>query len=138
MLRSLSDYEITQALETERLSFLDGGLFSNLPVSELPRRDGIPTVTIPLISNRFLAKKSKPNRIMELAGHVGTLVHAVRRLHDREGVQRTRPRMLKVDTGDANWLNFLMTNEEKTELYRAGYARGRDMIVEGRWDELED
>jgi len=158
--RVTPDRLVEDYLDLDELSFLDGGLFSNLPTDAFHRcMKDIPTISVPLVSDsklRITRKKS----LKGLGEDVMAVASAVRLQRDRDAINRrnrdanswntqqdkhskgrtedtVRPRqafpvhITKIDTAGANWLNFVMSDDEKSELFEAGLKRARDFILNG-------
>ncbi len=142
--------------ELEELMFLDGGMMSNLPSDSF--RDlmpDVPTVVVPLVHGGTPRNITRRNRLADLGLDAAACATAVRLQRDREtwaqntalraafdkaedaapGVlARTRPRrrypvaIAPIDTGDANWLNFVMSAREKADLFETGLIRAHDLL----------
>ena len=142
--------------DLKELIFLDGGMISNLPSDSF--RDlmpEVPTVVVPLVSGGPARVITRRNRLRDLATDAGACVTAIRLQRDRETwalnivlrelfnkrevaapnvVSKTRlarhypVAIAPIDTGKANWLNFVMSGQEKAELFEAGLTRARDLL----------
>lgn len=140
----------------DELVFLDGGMISNLPNDSF--RDimpEVPTVVVPLVKGGSAKPITRRNRLKDLATDVGACVSAIRLQRDRETwAQNSALRMLfdekernandvmsgarlartypvaiaPIETGDANWLNFVMSAQDKAALFEAGLRRARELL----------
>ncbi|MEM9044977.1 MAG: patatin-like phospholipase family protein [Pseudomonadota bacterium] len=150
-------------LQRERITFLDGGLLSNLPSDAFRNMmPEVPTVVVPLVSGGEPERLPKANSTAGLLGDVGACATAVRLQRDREMVldmgrerrdfkqrvgtnnragrdagqfmgdnvvRRKFPTALApIDTGDINWLNFVMSDGEKSQLFTAGLTRAQAFL----------
>jgi len=136
----------------EELAFLDGGLFSNLPTDAFHKTmKDLPTISVPLVSDTG-ARITRKRSLKKLGEDVLAVASALRLQRDRDAIIRRRKdeetwivkqgpsvdesafrqafpvQILKVDTGNANWLNFVMSDDEKAQLFEAGMKRAHDFI----------
>ena len=158
--RVTPDRLVADYLDLDELAFLDGGLFSNLPTDAFHGcMKDIPTISVPLVSDsksRITRRKS----LNGLGEDVMAVASAVRLQRDRDAINRrnkdadswntqqdrlskrrsddtAKPRqafpvhITKIDTAGANWLNFVMSDDEKSELFEAGLKRAHDFILSG-------
>ncbi len=142
--------------DLSELMFLDGGMMSNLPSDSF--RDlmpDMPTIVVPLVSGGASPAITRRRRFADLAADAGACGSAVRLQRDRETwaqnsmlravfdqaeqnapdvVAGRRPRrrypvaIAPIDTDDANWLNFVMTAQEKAQLFESGLKRAHDFL----------
>jgi len=136
----------------EELAFLDGGLFSNLPTDAFHKTmKDLPTISVPLVSDTG-ARITRKRSLKKLGEDVLAVASALRLQRDRDAIIRRRKdeetwivkqgpsvdesafrqafpvQILKIDTGNANWLNFVMSDDEKAQLFEAGMKRAHDFI----------
>ncbi|MBE1710659.1 MULTISPECIES: patatin-like phospholipase family protein [Mesorhizobium] len=137
----------------DEVAFLDGGIFSNLPVDAfstiLPE---VPTVAVPLMSASPAKPYRRRARLSSLAGDVGTVAFMVRNQRDRDAIEMLRRseqrfknrkqggvnagaepptfpfRLSPIDVKDANWLNFVMDEKDMMDLFLIGLRRARDFL----------
>lgn len=153
----LVSFQQAQAFEELReLVFLDGGMLSNLPSDSF--RDvmpEVPTIVVPLVKGGTPKEITRRNRLVDLATDAGACVTAVRLQRDRETwAQNTTLRKVfddkesnapevtskarmprqypvaiaPIDTGNANWLNFVMSGEDKASLFKTGLTRAEALL----------
>ncbi len=136
----VSDRDAWEMEELRRLTFLDGGLFSNLPTDEIVESmpEEIATISVPLVSSKSTISITNRNSVRALISDSAAVLNAVRLQRDRDAHRRMtknpqheNKKLIKIDTGLANWLNFTMSDTEKEELYLAGLKRARDFILTG-------
>ena len=135
----LSDKAAGEMADLQQLIFLDGGLFSNLPTDEAVKgmSPQIASISVPLVHDEASVSFQNRASIRALATDASVLANAVRLQRDRDAhstLIRDQPdnrRVVKIDTGRANWLNFTMSKAEKEDLYVAGLVRVRDFLNKG-------
>ncbi|MCA0905465.1 patatin-like phospholipase family protein [Ruegeria marisrubri] len=150
-----SEDQIQRFKELEKFVFLDGGLTSNLPSDSFRKlMPDVPTVVVPLVSSGEKQNVSQRRRLSDLVGDAIACATAVRLQRDREiWIQNAALRaqfenrqdpkvdadfamrkypvgIAPIDPGKANWLNFVMSGPEKTELYLAGLKRAEAFLKE--------
>ena len=142
--------------DLDELVFLDGGLVSNLPSDSFRQvmRD-VPTIVVPLYGDQKNPSVTGRRAYSDLVSDALSCISAVRLQRDREvwqqnielgreferqeelrvsqhgGVARIYPtRMAEVNTADKDWLNFVMTEHDKTELFQTGLNAAEAFLKE--------
>lgn len=128
------DDDLYSARELEKIYFVDGGVFSNLPLYAFEGfRDGLPTLGISLIfssgADLWPRNPKRPSRF--IADTVGVLA-AMHKQRDRDAFislnravaygASQRVFLASVDTGDVSWLDFMMSPSDIAHLYHRGLA----------------
>ena len=140
--------------DLDELVFLDGGLVSNLPSDSFRdvMRD-VPTIVVPLYGDQKNPAVTGRRAYRDLLGDALSCISAIRLQRDREvwqqnkdlgvefnrleelrverygGVARVYPtRMAEVNTADKDWLNFVMTEHDKTELFQSGLNAAEEFL----------
>jgi NTE family protein len=142
--------------DLEEIGFLDGGLFSNLPTDAFQKTlPEFPTVAVPLVQNGTAGPLTRYNSFKGLLKDAAACASVIRLQRDRDAIIRRKrdedafnefvlsnenkttyfPRsfpfkITEIDTGEANWLNFVMSSEEKSELFDIGLKRAEKFIME--------
>jgi NTE family protein len=133
----ISEEEVRGGESLRSLALVDGGLLSNFPVdafhAESPSTatDGssraitlsLPTIGISL-TNQSIVSEWRPGGLAGLLGMTAAMVGAARRVRDREARARARrrgDRLVFVDTGEHNWLDFTLTAAAQRDLFDRGY-----------------
>ena len=154
----LSADQEKQFSELEDLVFLDGGMMSNLPSDSF--RDvmpEVPTIVVPLVGGGAKKEMTRRRKMSDLGSDIAACASAVRLQRDREiwaqnaslrsafdhaeqtsqAVKRKKRTARRypvatapIDVGDANWLNFVMSEAEKASLFEAGLSRARDLLLD--------
>ena len=142
--------------DLDELVFLDGGLVSNLPSDSFREvmRD-VPTIVVPLYGDQKNPAVTGRRAYRDLLGDALSCISAIRLQRDREvwqqnkdlgveferleevrverhgGVARVYPtRMAEVNTADKDWLNFVMTDNDKAELFQSGLDAAQEFLEE--------
>lgn len=138
------------------LAFLDGGMMSNLPNDSFRElMPQVPTIVVPLVNGGRPRLVTRRRKFADLAKDAGACAQAVRLQRDRETWAQNRSlktafdhaeraattgqnpnrharrypvEIAPIDTGDANWLNFVMSSSEKAELFQAGLLRAHAFL----------
>lgn len=140
----------------EELVFLDGGMMSNLPSDSFRElMPEVPTIVVPLVHGTAAPEITRRRNFTDLGSDVGAVVSAIRLQRDRETwaqnapmraafdqAERSAPdvkskkrpprrypvEIAPIDTGEANWLNFVMSATEKAALFEAGLLRAQTFL----------
>ncbi|WP_181176187.1 patatin-like phospholipase family protein [Mesorhizobium sp. B2-3-4] len=133
------------------VAFLDGGIFSNLPVDAFSAiLPDVPTIAVPLMNATPTKPYRRRARLSSLAGDVGTVAFMVRDQRDRDAIDvldrrrqvferrqiqagATMPakfpfRLAAINVQDADWLNFAMGEKDQRDLFVMGLERARDFL----------
>ncbi|BCG79214.1 patatin-like phospholipase family protein [Mesorhizobium sp. 113-3-3] len=133
------------------VAFLDGGIFSNLPVDAFSTiLPDVPTIAIPLMSAGPTKPYRRRARLSSLAEDIGTVGFMVRDQRDRDAIAALERRekvfkrrqigagstmparfpfhLAAIDVKDANWLNFSMDEKEIMDLFMAGLMRAHKFL----------
>lgn len=139
--------------ELDEVAFLDGGLFSNLPVDAFEfLMPSVPTVAVPLVNPVEARPFRRRTRISSLLDDIGATAFMIRNQRDRDALDALKAkkdrfddlrqrnnltwppmfpfRVAEIDTGDANWLNFVMDEAEMNKLFLTGLKRARRFLSE--------
>lgn len=142
--------------ELKELLFLDGGMMSNLPSDSFREMmPDVPTIVVPLVNGKAAPEIARRRKFSDLATDIGACISAVRLQRDRETWAQNGPlrtafdraensapdvrsgqrvarrypvEIAPIDTGDANWLNFVMSATEKADLFHAGLLRAQALL----------
>lgn len=135
--------------DIETLTFIDGGVFSNLPLDAFETvMPDLPTILVPVGGPPKPKPFRRSTRASALIGDAGDLVQAMRFQRDVDSYRRLRAREKQfkraapqgtlprsyniaeapINTGDANWLNFVMSETDKRNLFREGVRTARHFL----------
>ena len=138
----------------DQVAFLDGGIFSNLPVDAFRvAMPDVPTIAVPLMSTTLAKPYQRRARLKSFATDVGTVLFMVRNQRDRDAIDQLRQaskrfearlrlpetdkkalppsypfRLATINVGSANWLNFVMEETEMMDLFLTGMRRAKGFI----------
>lgn len=132
----------------DEIGFLDGGIFSNLPVDAFRRElPNVPTIAVPLTSSGKMETYRRRAGLGNLASEAGMVFFMIRNQRDRDAIEqldrlresfkrrKKQPdqsgdlppsypfRLATIDVGTTNWLNFVMDDHEMRELFMMGLNR---------------
>jgi len=115
--------------------FVDGGMLSNFPINVFHRTDG-QKPTRPTFGVRLSAFRNEENQTDSLLPFAGAMINTMRHIHDFEFLLQNRDFKKLICRLDAdqkyNWLNFNLSEEEKTGLFKLGCLRAIDWL-ETNW-----
>jgi NTE family protein len=150
--RNLADRNKRHELSgIDEVAFLDGGMFSNLPVDAFSTIfPDVPTIAVPLMSAAPAKPYRRRARLSSLAEDIGTVGFMVRDQRDRDAiaalerraqvfkrrqvkagstVPATFPfRLAAINVKDANWLNFSMDEKDMMDLFKIGLRRACNFL----------
>ena len=117
----------------DRITFADGGLLSNFPISlfHQPRVPRAPTFGARLGSNSRVV-----NEIDSLGGYVGNLFSSLQHNNDYDFIYKHpdyRHLITYIPTEGHNWLNFFMSDEEKLILFKKGMTAAHAFLEKFDW-----
>jgi NTE family protein len=133
-----SEVDREQLRSLDAIHFVDGGVLSNFPMdafSAPPQSASwvqqLPTIGFSMISRQELVSTEAPpvtKGAMALGAMCMQMFSATRALRDREARARcTLPsRIAFIDTGEHNWLNFMLDDDSTRDLF----VRGMKCVVE--------
>lgn len=144
----VDDDKQRELTEIDRVAFLDGGLFSNLPVDAFSTAmPDVPTIAVPLMTATLAKPYQRRARLKSLVEDVGSVAFMVRNQRDQDAVEQLRRaerrferrsdaakppshpfRLVPINVGNAYWLNFVMDEADMTDLFLSGLRRARDFI----------
>ena len=145
---------ITRMKSLKALSFIDGGLLSNFPIDAFadvatatakcrrgrrPRSSVsvIPTIGVALFSSQLPEATAPRGSVKAFANYTGTAINAMRHVRDREGLERAKQiesqtnrqtKVVFVDTGPHNWLNFNLPQDDMQDLFCRGLQACADFL----------
>ena len=117
----------------DRITFSDGGLLSNFPIS-LFHQERVPDV--PTLGARLGSSSRTVKEISTLGGLLGNMISALRHYSDYEFIYNNPDysRLLGyIPTEAHSWLNFQMSEAEKQELFIKGMVSAYDFLETFDW-----
>lgn len=153
--RLLDDGTVKDFAALDEIGFLDGGIFSNLPVDAFRNiLPNVPTIAVPLTSSGKADAYRRHAGFGSLASEAGTVFFMIRNQRDRDAIEQldrlskafdrrkkqsedkadlppSYPfRLATIDVGTANWLNFVMDDAEMRDLFLMGLRRALKFLHE--------
>lgn len=122
----------------DTVQFIDGGTLSNFPINVFynPR---YPVPRMPTFGIRLQdgALDGANHRTGTISSYLMALFSTIRFNYDRDFITKNRAYTLgvkSIDVQDFNWLNFLLTDEEKIKLFRAGVKAAAEFLKKFDWE----
>ena len=117
----------------DKITFSDGGLLSNFPISlfHKPRVPNAPTLGVRLGSAARIVKE-----INSIGGYAGQLFSSLRHTNDYDFIYQNpdyRRLIAYIPTEGHNWLNFYMSEDEKLVLFRKGVRAAYEFLERFDW-----
>jgi len=117
----------------DKITFSDGGLLSNFPISlfHISRTPNAPTFGVRLGSASRVVKE-----IDSLGEYMGQLFSSLRHTNDYDFIYQNpdyRRLIAYIPTEDHNWLNFYMSDDEKLVLFRKGVRAAYEFLERFDW-----
>lgn len=118
--------------------FVDGGVISNFPIDIFHKEDFVPTkptfgVKLQL-DDRLTNIKNTPDYLVAI---FDTARHAIEHEFIKNNKDYTNL-VSHIDTGDVGWLNFDMSDEDKTKLFTYGTEAALAFLRDFKWDDYKD
>jgi len=122
----------------DKITFSDGGLLSNFPISlfHQPRVPNAPTFGARLGSLSRVVKE-----VSSIGSYAGNLFSALRHYSDHEFIYQNpdyRRLISYIPTAGHNWLNFYMSDEEKLTLFKKGMAAAHEFLETFDWQAYKE
>lgn len=115
--------------------FIDGGIMSNFPINLFHRPDRVPSA--PTFGVKLGHDQRRTETITQPFKLVSVIFNSARFHLDSDFIARNpdyRKLTSCIDTGDHNWLNFKLSDEDKIDLFKKGaveaakFLRGFDWV----------
>ena len=119
--------------------FVDGGMVSNFPI-DIFHDYRTPTPAAPTFGVKLEIDRNKPNNTDNVFGLIGAMFNTSRHIHDYQFILK-HPDFEKlvtyIDTGNHNWLNFNLTDEDQLDLFSRGAAAAAAFLQKFNWEEYK-
>jgi NTE family protein len=115
--------------------FVDGGIMSNFPINVFHQAHRVPSA--PTFGAKIGIDRSKPVAIEKPAQLVGSVFDAARHTLDYDFILRNpdyRHLVKMIDTGEHNWLNFSLSEQDKTDLFARGAEAAAEFLESFDWE----
>jgi len=121
----------------DKVSFADGGLFSNFPI-DLFKRPGIPRA--PTFGARLGDKDRTMKEIDNLGQYGVNLFNSLRHYADYDFIFKNplyKNLITNIPTNKYNWLDFNMKPETQLELFKEGVKAGAEFLDRFKWKQYK-
>jgi NTE family protein len=119
--------------------FIDGGIMSNFPINLFHRPDRVPSA--PTFGVKLGVDDRKTDDISKPFGLLKVIFDSARFNLDADFIARNpdyRKLVSCIGTGDHNWLNFGMSDDDKLDLFKKGAAEADRFLRQFDWEEYKD
>jgi NTE family protein len=119
----------------DEVLFVDGGIMSNFPINLFHQPHRVPSA--PTFGAKIGIDRSKPVAITKPAQLVGCIFDAARHTLDYDFILKNpdyRHLVKMIDTGEHNWLNFSMSEEDKADLFAIGAEAAAEFLAGFDWE----
>lgn len=118
--------------------FMDGGIMSNFPINLFHQPYRIPSA--PTFGAKIGTDRQSPKIISKPSQLLSAIFDAARHTLDFDFIKQNpdyKHLVKMIDTGDHNWLNFAMTEEDKVDLFARGAEAAADFLCGFEWDKYK-
>ena len=118
--------------------FMDGGIISNFPISIFHKNDQIPFA--PTFGIKIGRDKTVLNKNETIFSMIGSVFNTARFSQDDEFLRNHedyKHLIGYIDTGNHNWLNFSLSDDDKIDLFCRGAKAASDFIKSFNWDKYK-
>ena len=125
----------------EEVMFVDGGIMSNFPIDVFHAHDKVPQR--PTFGVKLGLDRNKINRVVNVdyTNLIGSCFNAARNIRDNDFISSNpdyQKLVAHIETGDHNWLNFALSDEEKIDLFRRGAKKAADFLKGFNWKQYQN
>ncbi|PHN02294.1 patatin-like phospholipase family protein [Flavilitoribacter nigricans] len=121
----------------DKVMFVDGGILSNFPIDIFHNWDKVPRR--PTFGVKLGLSRTTYNKVEDMStfGLIGAAFNSSRNMRDAEYIYNNpelNQLVAQINTGDHDWLNFALTNEEKLDLFYRGVQAGVAFLTGFDWE----
>ena len=125
----------------EEVVFVDGGIMSNFPIDIFHAHDKVPQR--PTFGVKLGLDRNKINYVSEMdyKNLLGSCFNAARNIRDQDFISSNpdyQQLVAHIETGDHNWINFGLTEEDKLDLFRRGARKAAEFLSNFEWKKYQD
>jgi NTE family protein len=120
------------------VAFVDGGIMSNFPIDIFHEHGRVPHA--PTFGVKLGYDRVKAQRTDKFFPYLSSVFDSARHIHDFDFLLRNpdyKHIICAIDTGDHNWLNFNISDEEKLDLFRRGAQAAANFLTAFDWMEYK-
>lgn len=118
--------------------FMDGGIISNFPISIFHKNDQIPFA--PTFGIKIGQDKTALNKNETVFSLIGSIFNTARYSQDDEflrGHEDYKHLIGYIETGNHNWLNFSLSDDDKIDLFCRGARAASDFLKSFNWEKYK-
>lgn len=122
----------------QEVLFMDGGIMSNFPINLFHEPYRVPLA--PTFGVKIGANRMVPTRIEKPAQLLSAIFDAARHTLDEDFIAQNpdyQQLVEMIDTGDHNWLDFTMKDEEKQDLFARGAQAAARFLDKFDWTDYK-
>jgi NTE family protein len=122
------------------VKFVDGGMVSNFPI-DIFHNFRNPRPAAPTFGVKLEIDRNKPNNTDNIFGLLGAMLNTARHIHDYQFILKHpdfEQLVAYIDTGDHNWLNFNLSDEDQVDLFNRGAKAAAGFLRKFNWERYKD
>lgn len=122
----------------ESVLFMDGGIMSNFPINLFHQPYRVPTS--PTFGAKIGIDREQPAVINKPSQLLGAVFDAARHTLDFDFISRNpdyKHLVAMIDTGDHNWLDFSMVDDDKIDLFARGARAAAEFLCHFNWEKYK-
>ena len=119
----------------EEAVFVDGGIMSNFPIDVFHNKNNVPR--LPTFGVKLGDDRNEINKVDAIPRFLMSVFNSARHVLDYSFLLQNpdyEKLITKVDVGTHNWLNFLMSDEEKIDLFIRGAKAACEFLKKFDWE----
>lgn len=119
--------------------FMDGGIMSNFPINVFHEPYQVPLA--PTFGAKIGVDRTQPAGIAHPAQLLSAVFNAARHTLDLDFIVQNpdyRHLVTRIDTGNHNWLNFTMSDEDKVDLFARGARAAANFLCSFDWPKYKE
>ncbi len=122
----------------EESVFVDGGVLSNFPIDVFHNRKIIPR--LPTFGVKLGDDRDEVSPVPSIPKFLMAIFNSARHVLDYQFLLKNpdyENLITKIDTGEHNWLDFGMPDEDKLDLFIRGARAAKDFLLKFNWNEYK-
>lgn len=122
----------------ESVLFMDGGIMSNFPINLFHQAYRVPTS--PTFGAKIGVDRAQPAVISKPSQLLGAVFDAARHTLDFDFITRNpdyKHLVAMIDTGNHNWLDFSMGDDDKIDLFARGARAAAEFLCHFNWEKYK-
>jgi NTE family protein len=122
----------------KEVMFIDGGIMSNFPIDIFHDHTRVPAA--PTFGVKLGVDRTKPNKNETVFQLIGSIFDSARQVHDLDFILRNpdyRLLVSSINTGDHDWLNFNISDQDKIDLFLRGAETAANFLKDFEWEKYK-